>query len=333
MIIICSFLLWNSHFRNDFKIEWFIYAQTISFIITAIVAWVIVNKNITSFVIRFDTRYFVHVIKKSIAFSLLAVLMQLYSRLEPILLDKLLPDGKIQAGLYAQAYRMIDVFLNFLFLFTTLLLPLFSKVLSKKEDINPLVKLGSKIMFVPAILLISVCVVYNREIMTFMYHNEGSANILRIVIMGFIGFTSTLVFGTLLTANNNLKYLNLVAAASIVINISLNLLLIPHFKAVGAAWSSFITQSLSGLIQAFLAYKILNLKFQRSNIFMFVAWAIILVAVGVITQRFLPWKIGIISLIAAGIISAISMGLLNVKELYNIVATRSELEENKIEKI
>lgn len=329
MIFICSFLLWNSHFRNGFKIEWFIYAQTISFVITAIIAWVIVNRNITSFAIRFDTRYFVHVIKKSIAFSLLAVLMQLYSRLEPILLDKLLPDGKIQAGLYAQAYRMIDVFLNFLFLFTTLLLPLFSKVLSKKEDINPLVKLGSKMMFVPAILLISVCVVYNREIMTFMYHNQGSANILRIVIMGFIGFTSTLVFGTLLTANNNLKYLNLVAAASIVINISLNLLLIPHFKAVGAAWSSFITQSLSGLIQAFLAYKLLNLKFQRSNIFMFVAWAIILIAFGVMTQRLLPWKIGIVSLIATGIISAISMGLLNVKELYSIAVARSNEEEIK----
>ncbi len=100
-------------------------------------------------------------------------------------------------------------YLNFLYLFTILLLPLFSRILSKKEDINPLVKLGSKMMFVPTILLVSVCVIYNNEIMTLLYHNESSANILRVVIMGLIGFTSTLVFGTLLTANNNLKYLNI----------------------------------------------------------------------------------------------------------------------------
>lgn len=329
MILICSFLLWNSYFRNDFRIEWFIYAQTISYIITAIVAWFIVNRNITSFAIRFDIRYFIHIIRKSIAFSLLALLMQLYSRPEPILLDKLLHDGKIQAGLYAQSYRMIDAFLNFLMLFTILLLPLFSKILSKKENINPLVKLGSKMMFVPTILLVSVCVIYNKEIMTLLYHNESSANVLKVVIMGLIGFTSTLIYGTLLTANNNLKQLNIIAASSIIVNISLNLLLIPHFKAIGAAWSSFITQSISGLIQAIVAYKILNLKFQRSNIFMFIAWAIILIAFGVMTQRLLPWKIGIISLIAAGIISAISMGLLNVKELYSIAVARSNEEEIK----
>lgn len=37
MIIICSFLLWNSYFNNTFKIEWFIYSQTVSYMITAIV--------------------------------------------------------------------------------------------------------------------------------------------------------------------------------------------------------------------------------------------------------------------------------------------------------
>jgi O-antigen/teichoic acid export membrane protein len=255
--------------------------------------------------------------------------MVLYSRLEPILLEKLIPDGKIQAGLYAQAYRMIDVFLNFLYLFTVLLLPLFSKILNKKEDINPLVKLATKMMFVPAILLVSVCVIYNNEIMNSLYHNVESAPILKIVIMGFVGFTSTLVFGTLLTANNNLKYLNIVAASSIVINLSLNLVLIPHFKAVGAAWSSFLTQSISGLIQAVIAYKLLNLKFQRSNTFIFVVWVIILVTIGLLTKNFMPWKIGITSLILAGILLAMLMGLLNVKELYGIAVARSDEEEMK----
>jgi O-antigen/teichoic acid export membrane protein len=319
MILICGFLLWSSYFKNDFRIEWFIYAQTISYLITAIVAFYIVVQN-TAFKLRFDTRYFIHILKKSLAFSLLALLMQLYSRLEPILLEKLLPDGEIQAGLYAQSYRMIDVFLNFLYLFTALLLPLFSKILSEKKDINPLVKLAGKMMFVPAILLVSVCVLYSKEIITLLYHNENSANVLRVVIMGFIGFTATLVFGTLLTANNNLKYLNIIAASSIVINLCLNLVLIPHYKAMGAAWSSFITQSISGFVQAFIAFKILNLKFERSSGFMFFAWTLILIAIGILTKNFFSWKIGIVSFIVTGIILAVSMRLLNIKEILGIIA-------------
>ena len=325
MILICSVLLWSSYFRNEFRIEWFIYAQTASYLLTVLVAWYILMQH-TTFSIRFDLRYFIHILKNSIAFSLLALLMQLYSRLEPILLEKLIPDGKIQAGLYAQAYRMIDIFLNFLLLFTVLLLPLFSKLLSKKEDVNPLVALGSKMMFAPSILLVSVCVIYGNDIMRVLYHSESNAPILRVVILGFIGFTSTLVFGTLLTANNNLKQLNIIAAASIVINISLNLFLIPKFKAVGAAYSSFITQSISGAFQAIIAYKIIKLKFHGSNILMFALWAILLISIGLLTKHFLPWKYGISVFIMTGILLAMGMKLLNMKELYTIALSKNEEE-------
>lgn len=278
---------------------------------------------------RFDTTYLIHIIKRSLPFSILALQMQLFSRLEPILLERLIPEGKIQAGLYAQAYRMIDVFLNFLLLFTTLLLPLFSRLLSKKEDINPLVKLGSNIMFVPAMMIVSICVIYNNDIMTLLYHNINSAGVLRIVILGFIGYSSTLIFGTLLTANNNLKQLNIVAFSSIILNISLNFLLIPKYKALGAAWSSFITQSFSGLIQAYIAYRILKLKYQSINIIMFTIWTILLFTFGYILKLFISWNAGIIATLAIGTIMAILMGLLDLKEIYKIITEGSLKSEGR----
>jgi hypothetical protein len=42
-----------------------------------------------------------------------------------------------------------------------------------------------------------------------------------------------------LTANGNLKHLNIIAAMCVVINLSINLLLIPHIMATGSAIASF----------------------------------------------------------------------------------------------
>ena len=46
-------------------------------------------------------------------------------------------------------------------------------------------------------------------------------------------------FGTLLTANGSLRNLNLTAFGGMILNISLNLYLIPQFKASGAALAGF----------------------------------------------------------------------------------------------
>ncbi len=331
MIVFCSFLLWNTGIFGAFRIEWFICAQTVSYIITALVAWNILIRKTPYFSFRFDIRYLVHIVKRSLPFTILALFMQLYSRMEPVLLERLLPDGKVQAGLYAQAYRMIDVFLNFMLLFTTLLLPLFSNLISKKEDVNPLINLCSRMMYIPAILLVVTCVLYANNLISMMYHTDTSAAILKIIIMGFIGFSSTYIFGTLLTANNNFKQLNLMAAASIVLNISLNLILIPKFKAVGAAWASFSTQSFSGLVQIFIAYKIFKLKFRSLDIYTFLFWIAILLTFGIILKSFVPWKAGVGITIVSGIGMAMLLGLFNIKEMYAIIVEGSEAKSKGLD--
>lgn len=164
-----------------------------------------------------------------------------------------------------------------------------------------------------------------------MYHTDTSAAILKIIIMGFIGFSSTYIFGTLLTANNNFKQLNLMAAASIVLNISLNLILIPKFKAVGAAWASFSTQSFSGLVQIFIAYKIFKLKFRSLDIYTFLFWIAILLTFGIILKSFVPWKAGVGITIVSGIGMAMLLGLFNIKEMYAIIVEGSEAKSKGLD--
>ena len=63
-----------------------------------------------------------------------------------------------------------------------------------------------------------------------------------LLMFSFIPIASTYVFGTLLTARGDMKSLNLISLAGLVLNFTLNFILIPGNLASGAALATLITQ-------------------------------------------------------------------------------------------
>ena len=57
----------------------------------------------------------------------------------------------------------------------------------------------------------------------------------------FFAVCGTYIFGTLLVANGSLRQLNYIFAGSLMFNVALNLLLIPTYKAEGAAIATCLT--------------------------------------------------------------------------------------------
>jgi O-antigen/teichoic acid export membrane protein len=328
MIIFLSILLWTSITKLQFKIEWFIYSQTISYIITATIALIIVIKKSDYFLPGFNYNYLYLMLKKSIPFSVLAMLMFLYNRMEPILLERLLPDGKTQAGIYAQGYRIMDVLSNFILLFPVLLLPLFSKILKhNRSEISNLINLAGPLMIIPAIIIASVCSAYGSDIMNLLYHQPSSGKIFSLLIIGFIGITFTYLYGTLLTANGSLKQLNIMALSTVVLNFSLNMILIPHFKAQGAAISSFVSQSTAAIIQIILAYKIIEIVISKIEIVRLITWIVLFYAVLIISKTFIPcWQLGLTVISLTGIIMALLLKLINIKEIIRTLFVEEELK-------
>jgi O-antigen/teichoic acid export membrane protein len=98
--------------------------------------------------------------------------------------------------------------------------------------------------------------------MGFLYkdHVEASSTLFSVLMCCFFAISTTYIFGTLLTANGNLKQLNIMAGAGMMLNIVLNLVLIPRWEAGGAAVASLATQSVTALIQIGLCYKVFRLK-------------------------------------------------------------------------
>lgn len=266
MIIICSFMLWSGFFpKENFNVYTYIYAQTVSYLITLIIAVTIVLRHTGKLTIRINIPFVIMIIKKSLPYALLVLLMSFYNRLEPVLIERLLPEdiAASQAGVYAKAWRLFDAGNNISYLFSVILLPLFAAIIKEREDLQGLVKQSFGIMLSMTCIIAVLCIFYSRNFMDIMYpeqNNEEASTILRILMGSFVSISITYIFGTLLTANGNLKQLNIVAACGVVINIVLNCTFIPHYQAVGAAFTSLCVQFTTCVIQFFIAKKIFNLR-------------------------------------------------------------------------
>lgn len=255
MIVICGYLLLTQ--RENFKIEWFVYAQTISYAIPCVFAFCIVMRKARTFSFHFDLSFLWQIVKQTYPFALLSLLMGLYTRVDMVMIERMLPDGAEQAGIYAQSYRILDAVSMFAYLFATLLLPMFAKMLKDKEPLGEFTKFSFLLLLSPVVVFVIGCCSYSWELMDLMYNEsvEASSEIFKVLIIGFIPISSSYIFGTLLTANNSMRVMNIMAACGMVFNIVFNAIFIPKYGALGAAVVSVVTQFLTGAIQIALSIK------------------------------------------------------------------------------
>ena len=322
MIIFCSLLLWGHIIDGPFQIEWFIYTQTFSYILTTIITFFIVFRKAPFKRLRWNKAFFVLILKKSFPFAVLVLLMTFYNRVDTVMLERILPNGAIQSGIYASAYRLLDSANMISFLFAGLLLPMFARMLRYKESVEQLAKLAFTILITPALVISIACIFYNQEIMGLLYtkHILESASVFSILMGCFLATSVSYIFGTLLTANGNLFQLNLMAGSGMVFNLILNAILIPKFMAQGAALSSLITQSITALLQVYLAQRIFKFKINvrlMTQLCIFVPMVILLAYTSKLI--FLNWFLGLLLFSASSIVFAFGIGLLHIKSIVRIL--------------
>jgi O-antigen/teichoic acid export membrane protein len=291
VIVICGFLLLDPVTKNAFRIEWLIYSQTAAYLISAVIAFSVVFSKATSFKFQFNLKKNLSFLKKSFPFALLTLFMAAYLRIDSVLLGKLLPDGKEQAGIYAQSFRIVEILSNYGYLFTLILLPIFSRMIRKKESIEQLSQLSFLLLFVPAFIITLGCMFYCREIIDILYnaHLEESSHVFKILIFSFLGMCTTYIFGTLLTANGNMKQLNIMAVSAVLLNLTLNLILIPRFGVNGAAITNVTIQCFTSLVQIVLVIKVFKFKTNYSLLIRLFFFLAILFGTGIMVKK-IPWE-------------------------------------------
>lgn len=197
-------------------------------------------------------------LKELLPFALFTFLVLAYNKIDVVMLDKLLPAGKKEAGIYAAAYRILDASNMIAILFASLFLPLVSKLIRNKSNIALFVKDSFETLISLSLIISFSCWFYKSEIMMLLYGEKTSAYLAQ--IFGVLMFSNPLivfyyVFSSVLTANNNLRILNFISAFGLIFNILLNLYFIPKYAALGASFSTIISLAFVG-IAYFVYYQI-----------------------------------------------------------------------------
>ena len=320
MMIICSVLLWGGVTNGEFQIRWFVWLQTAAYGLTAVVAFILVLRKSGRLSIRFNWPFSLMIIRKSLPFAVLFVLMSFYSRTDSVMLERLLDNGAEETGIYAQSYRLLDAVNMFALLFASLLLPIFARQIKERLNVAPLVNLAYRLLFAISVTVAVSCFFYADDLMGAIYQDKtylDTPAVFAILMFGFIAMSTTYVFGTLLTANGSLKALNLMAAITAVLNIGLNFVVIPRYGALGAAIASLVSQGLAAVIQLLLAQRFFKFTLKPVTVLAFLLFAAGIVALAWgSTHLHSDWRINFAALVATSIAWVFVARMINLKQLW-----------------
>jgi O-antigen/teichoic acid export membrane protein len=335
MILICAVLLWGNFNGGEFRIEWFVYAQTVAYFFTLLVAMSIIMRKAKFTKLNWNRAFFMVILKKSFPFAILVLLMSVYNRVDSVFLERLISgeEGERQVGIYAHAFRLLDALNQFAWLFAVLLLPIYSRMIKMKEDVGKMVRLPFTLLITSAIVVVISSYFYRYEIMEWLYPKNDhtsdaefasqlaqSARVYGILMFGFLGSTTMYVFSTLLTANGNLKQLNFIALAGIAVNFICNFILVPQMLAAGAASASLATQLFTAGAYMILAQRYFKFRVDYKLLVIILVYAVLVLGFNLLSRELaFNWLVNFSLMLTASMVAAFALKLVNLVEMFRLV--------------
>jgi O-antigen/teichoic acid export membrane protein len=167
-------------------------------------------------------------------------------------------------------------------------------MIKEKQSVKTLLKTAFTLIFIYGVIFAVICCFYSYPLMNVLYYNHiiQSADVFRILMISIIPLSATYIFGYLLTANGNLKQLNVIAFLAIALNVGLNLLLIPHYYAIGSAIASIATQMFIIISEIVISISVFSLKLSGKYVIRLVGFSLFTVMTAWLSMK-LPFSLAI----------------------------------------
>ena len=212
--------------------------------------------------IRFDRVHFIVFARKAFPYALITFLMTIYGRMDSVYLERFLPQGDYQAGIYAAGFRLLDAYLIFAILFANLALPMMTSMKDRWSDKFNFFKYILQLVMVPSVLVGAAGWFFRSEISHILYHHGETnwSNTIGILLAACIPLGLSIITGTGIISSGSLRRVNILYAICIPLNMLLNLILIPMYFSTGAAVSAFTINLIIGIAQYVFFFKVYQAK-------------------------------------------------------------------------
>jgi O-antigen/teichoic acid export membrane protein len=334
-IAFCAVLMYWPGLREDFDIFRFIYAQTFALSLTAVLAFAIILSNtkatFTFWKPRFTKAIFIH----SLPFALVGLLMGIYYRVDAFMIERMLGDrGAMEAGIYAAGYRMLDAANMIAYLFSVLLLPMFSRMVKEKAPVKDLLNLSSSLLFLLSWTASIACYFFRNEMVEVLYHRQDAywGNVFGWLMISFIPISSVYVYGTLLLAKGTLREINIIATLGLVLNLGLNLYLIPHYGALGATFATLFTQLLVVGGQIYVTHRVFALQIQGKRILQWMLFVALSIGIFLVLRLlYIHWMAQLAIGLLVHIPLVLLTGIFPVRHIFSLAASLSAKVDKSID--
>jgi len=248
-------------FNKELTIESVAIVLLLSYFVNLVLLYYFLKRTyFTSLAGKIDLKLLSSVIKVSIPLGVIVLVNLLYDRIDVLLISKLL--GFTDTGKYNVAYGLLKAStLSFSFI----LIEGFSKasyLSSRLSSIKLFLKKYTIIIF--SISLVSALILFfiPELLVTFFYTAKYSSSIELLKLLSFVVIPLALNNLTGITLNALGKF-NFVLAATVIgliINVVLNILLIPRIGLIAACYATFFTEVAILSVESYFLFKVLNKK-------------------------------------------------------------------------
>jgi O-antigen/teichoic acid export membrane protein len=184
---------------------------------------------------------------------------------------------------------------QFGYLFAALLLPIFSRMLENGSNTKALLQTSFTVIFLFASLVLFTLWSSAFAVMQLLYHDATprSGELLTVLMCSLYGSFGVYIFGTWLAASGKLKVLNTITGIAALASVTINLIVIPKYGAMGAALTALVINVFVATAEALVVMRHTQSKFSISRITPYILFLILCSAGTHLLIRYveLPWPL------------------------------------------
>jgi O-antigen/teichoic acid export membrane protein len=184
-----------------------------------------------------------------------------YFRADTIILSLVRPQAEV--GIYGASYKVLDILVQFPYLFLGLLLPLLSRFYTENKKLfNLTVEKVFDFLMIATLPMIAGMIVLGEQIMTFVAGDEFiiSGVLLKILIFAVAAIYIAALFGYAIVAANLQKLMIKYYLINAVISIGLYIVLIPLYSYWAAAILTVFTEMFILISSYYIAHRYLHIR-------------------------------------------------------------------------
>jgi O-antigen/teichoic acid export membrane protein len=277
MILFCGSILYTS-LLGSISLVRFLEIQMICTSIAVMISFLFVVRK--KLMVIADKENIETIIKQVVPFALIVLLMSVHYRLDGFLLERIHPNGAMEAGIYASAYRLLDASNMVGYLASSFLVAFIARNLKEKEVMEDAILNTRHLLLFFSLGLVSFVMVFAPWIERMLYHSNlhYNAEIIQLCMAAFPGYCMVQIYGSVLTGAARFKQFTILLILSVLVNVILNIALIPSKGALGCCIAALFSQYFCGIATLIMSKKKLGISYNIKSLLIYLLFTLFLSA-------------------------------------------------------